>query len=88
MQLTMKMLLVYPQFDPQWLCMAADVFVIEKFKMWLLPPDASLDHNNARRKHLQDTGQWLMNNNKYLAWRQQPNSFMWVNGTCEHPLNN
>ena len=55
-----------------------------KFKKWLDPPDPSIHHNNARNKHLENTGQWLLKDERYLTWKEQPNSLMWINGICEH----
>jgi len=55
-----------------------------KFKKWMDPPNPSINHNNARNKHLENTGQWLLKDERYLAWKQQPNSLMWINGICEY----
>ena len=58
-------------------------FLTGKFKKWLDPPDPSINHNNARNKYFENTGQWLLDDEKYLTWKQQPNSLMWINGICE-----
>ncbi|KAL9567351.1 hypothetical protein ACKAV7_008593 [Fusarium commune] len=47
---------------------------------WLNPADPSLDHNKAREACHSGTGRWLLNNPKYLTWKSQMNSFLWLNG--------
>jgi len=58
-----------------------------ELKKWLNMPDgpdlASVSHNNAREKHLEGSGQWLLEDEKYIKWKGQSNSFMWLNGICE-----
>ncbi|KAF4502574.1 ankyrin repeat L25 [Fusarium agapanthi] len=48
---------------------------------WLKPADPSVDHNKARQACHSGTGQWLLTNSQYLAWKSQANSFLWVNGS-------
>ncbi|KAJ9420094.1 hypothetical protein QL093DRAFT_2061867 [Fusarium oxysporum] len=47
---------------------------------WLNPADPSVDHNKAREACHSGTGQWLLNNPRYLTWKSQMNSFLWLNG--------
>ncbi|KAF8669599.1 hypothetical protein AX14_005997, partial [Amanita brunnescens Koide BX004] len=54
--------------------------LLAKFKKWLNVPDPSTNHNNARKKHHQGTGQWLLEDERYATWKQQSNSLMWING--------
>ncbi|KAF8351875.1 ectomycorrhiza-induced ankyrin-domain/NACHT-domain-containing protein [Amanita rubescens] len=54
--------------------------LLAKFKKWLNVPDPSVSHNNAREKHLQGSGQWLLGDERYIKWKEQFNSFMWING--------
>ena len=61
----------------------AEFVVTAEFKKWLNAPDPSANHNSARKKHHKDTGQWLLQDQRYVNWKKQPNSFMWINGTCE-----
>jgi hypothetical protein len=57
--------------------------ITAKFKKWLNAPDPSTNHNNARKKYHEGTGQWLLEDGKYATWKQESNSFMWINGICE-----
>ncbi|KAF8345390.1 hypothetical protein F5887DRAFT_1282634 [Amanita rubescens] len=54
--------------------------LLEKFKKWLNAPDPSINHNNIRKKHYKGTGQWLLGDERYVAWKEQSNSFLWING--------
>ncbi|KAM0084015.1 hypothetical protein ACKRZS_003736 [Fusarium odoratissimum] len=47
---------------------------------WLNPADPSVDHNKAREACHSGTGQWLLNNPRYLTWKSQNNSFLWLKG--------
>ncbi|RYC89265.1 hypothetical protein BFJ63_vAg7867 [Fusarium oxysporum f. sp. narcissi] len=47
---------------------------------WINPADLSVDHNKAREACYSGTGQWLLNNPRYLTWKSQMNSFLWLNG--------
>ncbi|KAF8678526.1 hypothetical protein AX14_004715, partial [Amanita brunnescens Koide BX004] len=51
-----------------------------KFKRWLDAPDPSNTHITARYKYHKSTGQWLLEDDRYVNWKQQANSFMWING--------
>ena len=59
------------------------ITIAAKFRKWLAEPDPSVNHNNARKKHHAETGQWLLQDERYVTWKQQSNSFMWINGICE-----
>lgn len=52
----------------------------DKVTNWLSPPDPSTNFNKARKQHHQGTGQWLLDNDTYCAWKTEPNSFLWLNG--------
>ncbi|KAF8334571.1 ankyrin repeat-containing domain protein [Amanita rubescens] len=54
--------------------------LLEKFKKWLAVPDPSINHNIAREKHHKGTCQWLLDDKRYISWKEQSNSFMWING--------
>ncbi|KAF8326443.1 ectomycorrhiza-induced ankyrin-domain/NACHT-domain-containing protein [Amanita rubescens] len=54
--------------------------LLAKLKKWLNVPDPSVNHNNAREKHLEGSGQWLLGDKRYIKWKEQSNSFMWING--------
>ncbi|KAJ5623881.1 NACHT nucleoside triphosphatase, partial [Penicillium lagena] len=47
---------------------------------WLLPPDASLNHNVACAKRHQSTGLWFVNGHHFANWLVERNSFLWLNG--------
>ncbi|KAF8330209.1 ankyrin repeat-containing domain protein [Amanita rubescens] len=57
-----------------------DEEILGKFKKWLNAPDPSTNHNIARKKHHKNTGQWILEDERYVIWKQQPNSLMWING--------
>jgi hypothetical protein len=56
------------------------ISVVEKYRNWLMPPDPSTNHHIAAQKHLHDTGLWLLEHKTYMAWKEKPNSFMWIHG--------
>ena len=60
-----------------------EYYTAENFKKWLAVPDPSINHNNARKKWHKNTGQWLLKDDRYVAWKKYANSFMWINGICE-----
>ena len=64
-------------------CNISETSVTAKFKKWLNAPDPSANHNSAREKHHKDTCQWILQDQRYANWKQQANSFMWINGNCE-----
>lgn len=47
---------------------------------WLDAPDASVNHNAACAKRHGETGLWLVKGKAFQSWRDQSNSFVWVNG--------
>ncbi|THZ81488.1 purine and uridine phosphorylase [Aureobasidium pullulans] len=52
----------------------------DKIERWLEAPNSSINHNNAIDKHNAGTGQWFLESNHFLEWRQEPNSFLWLHG--------
>ncbi|KAF8324400.1 ankyrin repeat-containing domain protein [Amanita rubescens] len=54
--------------------------LLAKFKKWLTAPDPSINHNTARKRYHQDTGQWILGDERYVSWKEQPNSLIWING--------
>ena len=66
-----------------WQCFRSDILATVKFREWLDPPDPSPNHNNARDVHHENTGQWLLEDERYITWKQKANSFLWINGICE-----
>ncbi|KAK2467970.1 hypothetical protein APHAL10511_000265 [Amanita phalloides] len=64
---------------------------LAKFKKWLAAPDPSTNHNSARKKYHKDTGLWILADERYIAWKKQAGSFLWINGIYTslvgiHPL--
>ncbi|KAF9875475.1 hypothetical protein CkaCkLH20_06856 [Colletotrichum karsti] len=47
---------------------------------WLKAPDATIDFNSARKKSHPGTGLWLVNDDRFSTWLEDPNSFLWING--------
>ncbi|THW91627.1 purine and uridine phosphorylase [Aureobasidium pullulans] len=54
--------------------------ISDKIERWLEAPNSSINHNNAIDKHHAGTGQWFLESNHFLEWRQVPNSFLWLHG--------
>lgn len=52
----------------------------KKVEIWLSPPNPSINHNSAKEKHLEGTGQWFLKSNEFLSWRTYPNSALWLHG--------
>lgn len=52
----------------------------EKINGWLSPPDPSTNYNKALQQRHQGSGQWLLQDSAYSAWKTEPNSFLWLYG--------
>jgi hypothetical protein len=53
---------------------------LDKIRNWLAPPDPSTNLNQARRLRYQGTGQWFLESEAYSEWKNEENSFLWLNG--------
>lgn len=42
--------------------------------------DPSTNHNAARKKHAQGTGDWLLNLDTFQNWKDSDSGFLWLNG--------
>ncbi|KAF4785056.1 pfs domain-containing protein [Colletotrichum scovillei] len=51
-----------------------------KLHSWLSAPDPSIDHNKASNLHHEGTGQWFLDTKKYLLWKTNPGSSLWLYG--------
>jgi hypothetical protein len=47
---------------------------------WLKGPDPSTNHNSARKKHEQGTGDWLLRSDQFDRWRNGDRHIMWLCG--------
>ncbi|KAL1387464.1 hypothetical protein HDK64DRAFT_134977, partial [Phyllosticta capitalensis] len=47
---------------------------------WLSAPDPWTNYDKALRQRHPGSGQWLLENPTYLAWKTRPNSFLWLHG--------
>lgn len=54
--------------------------VDEKICRWLASPDASLNHNKARKERHPNTGTWFVTNKVFADWKTTPASFLWLYG--------
>ena len=54
--------------------------VSHAIRCWLMAPDASLNHNAACAKCHLSTGLWFTNGHQFRTWREERNSFLWLNG--------
>ncbi|KAK8229363.1 hypothetical protein HDK90DRAFT_356194 [Phyllosticta capitalensis] len=51
-----------------------------KIKLWLSPPDPSINFNEAIEKHHAGTGSWFLDGEELRNWTRSPNSFIWLYG--------
>jgi flagellar motility protein MotE (MotC chaperone) len=50
-------------------------------RCWLMPPDASANHNaTCAKQTLETTGLWFVNGHHFRTWLEDRNSFLWLNG--------
>ncbi|KAJ5631612.1 NACHT nucleoside triphosphatase [Penicillium longicatenatum] len=49
-------------------------------RAWLMPPDASVNHNTNYAKRHPNTGLWLINDHRFTNWLTEGDSFLWLNG--------
>ncbi|KAK8229419.1 ankyrin repeat-containing domain protein [Phyllosticta capitalensis] len=47
---------------------------------WLSAPDPWTNYDKALRQRHPGSGQWLLENPAYSAWKARPNSFLWLHG--------
>ena len=47
---------------------------------WLSPSDPWTNHESARQRHEPQTGAWLLQHDKYLAWKSGLARCLWVDG--------
>jgi hypothetical protein len=47
---------------------------------WLSAPDRSIEHNVARKKHEEGTGEWLLKSEHYQKWLSGSSSILWLHG--------
>ncbi|KAH8689939.1 ankyrin repeat-containing domain protein [Talaromyces proteolyticus] len=52
----------------------------DEIARWLSAPDSSVDYMHALRTKAQNTGNWLIQEQRYKEWKLHPNTF-WLNGT-------
>ena len=52
----------------------------DELRTWLRAPDPIVNQNAASRKCQKDTGAWLLVDSEYVDWKDQPNSFLWLQG--------
>ena len=52
----------------------------EQIIQWLAAPDPSSNHNKACQKKHHETGRWLLESPKYIHWKNQQTSFLWLHG--------
>ncbi|PQE33508.1 hypothetical protein CJF32_00003381 [Rutstroemia sp. NJR-2017a WRK4] len=47
---------------------------------WLSKTDPSTNHQAARKACMRGTGEWLLRNLEYRRWKENPRSFLWLQG--------
>ncbi|KZP17138.1 hypothetical protein FIBSPDRAFT_1047078 [Athelia psychrophila] len=53
----------------------------DKIYQWLGAPDSSGNFHAAREKHHGNTGTWFLEGERYVQWKETPDSTLWVYGT-------
>lgn len=46
-------------------------------------PNPSFEHNATLKKHMNNTGTWLLNGKSLKEWEAAPNSCLWLYGGGE-----
>lgn len=49
-------------------------------KLLLDPPDAFTNYCAAKERRDPGSGKWLMEDSRYKAWKQNPQSLLWLHG--------
>lgn len=66
-----------------------DVLAVElrrKVLEWLTPVDYEETHQRHFKKHFANTGQWLIENDQFVSWKDTPGSrLLWCYGIRELP---
>ena len=52
----------------------------EQVFQWLAAPEPSSNHMKACQTRQRETGRWLLESSKYVTWKNQRASFLWVHG--------
>ena len=52
----------------------------KEIRLWLNAPDPTINHNEARVKRQEGTGNWLLQDLKFYSWSPSANSFLWLYG--------
>jgi hypothetical protein len=52
----------------------------QKIMSWLDAPDQKANHDAARQKHESGTGKWLLQSEKYKAWKASSAAHLWLHG--------
>ncbi|KAL0935964.1 ankyrin repeat protein [Colletotrichum truncatum] len=53
---------------------------MEKFKIWLSPPDTSNNVNHARESRHEGTGSWFLNSTIFQEWKLGTLQHLWLHG--------
>jgi len=51
-------------------------------RIWLSPPDPSINHNVACGKRLEGTAMWIIQDSKFNEWKKR-SSLLWIRGIRE-----
>lgn len=64
------------------LCFIGNLFQ-KDIQSWLFPPDPSINHNTARRDHLDGTASWFIQSGMFKEWKTT-GTFLWIYGKRTH----
>lgn len=53
---------------------------VSTIRVWLMAPDATINHNVACEKRHPNTGLWFVKGFHFQNWLIERNSFLWING--------
>ncbi|KAF8490580.1 hypothetical protein JB92DRAFT_3008675 [Gautieria morchelliformis] len=52
----------------------------QKIDKWLAAPDHESKDRNARSMRREETGSWVLEEERFREWREAPHSFLWLHG--------
>ena len=51
-----------------------------QLRHWISAPDPNLNYFKALSQHLANTGAWFLNSDRYIDWKSEANSLLWLHG--------
>ncbi|KAH8800442.1 nucleoside phosphorylase domain-containing protein [Xylogone sp. PMI_703] len=57
-----------------------DEYKKDKIRQWLQSSNPSMNYDKALEQRQSGTGRWVLEHIKFVRWKTQPNSFLWLHG--------